>query len=433
MVFVLTDFVSECFWARAIVNEIPSCFRPFIVYVTWLLSAGNGADTGDAGENPYASSPIPRMLRLYYVVILVTEIVLLFQHLEEGVVDVTAFGIGATQMLFAAAALAVLNAPTSARRFKAERKRGMLLFCVHASNAVLVVDVIFSSICIMAGRREEVLSVDLSVKLGFYLFATSLGFFALDQELARTKSELTFVWKIWSIEAIDFITILYGAVKYSADEYGKTDDDAAADDEGPGKHVIRSIWERRYQHFMNWDGALDVYVLSFTLNAVLFGGLASLILARAVRVTQFYDLEDHPRTIAGEHGYAFVATFVFVLDVITDLPVWFVSLITRAYVHNTPLTLNIILNLLALIRGVYITIIACLADPPHHDDQLAPARNLSPFRRSSHRRSRSRRSDDDDEPEAIALTASSYQAIPGDLDEEIPGEQGSTSTPREAS
>ena len=121
--------------------------------------------------------------------------------------DVTAFGIGATQMLFAAAALAVLNAPTSQKH---ARKRTMLVSCIHMSNAVLVVDVIFSSICIMAGRREEVLSVDLSVKLGFYLFATSLGFFALDQELARTKSDLTFVWKIWSIEAIDFITILYG-------------------------------------------------------------------------------------------------------------------------------------------------------------------------------------------------------------------------------
>mmetsp|Transcript_839 Transcript_839/g.2371 ORF Transcript_839/g.2371 Transcript_839/m.2371 type:complete len:427 (-) Transcript_839:131-1411(-) len=408
MPFVLADFVSECFWARAIVNEIPVCFRPFVVYVTWLLSAGNGQEVRDeVAENPYASSPIPRMLRLYYVVILVTTIVLLFQHLEEGVVDVTAFGIGATQMLFAAAALAVLNAPTSKRRVKAERKRRMLLFCVHASNAVLVVDVIFSSICIMAGRREEVLSVDLSVKLGFYLFATSLGFFALDQELARTKSELTFVWKIWSIEAIDFITILYGAVKYSADEYGKENDD-------DGKHILRSIWERRYQHFMNWDGALDVYVLSFTLNAVLFGGLASLILARTIRVTTFYELEEHPRTIAGEHGYAFVATFVFVLDVITDLPVWFVSLITRAYVHNTPLTLNIILNLLALIRGVYITIIACLADPPHHDGDFG-SRSLSPFRRTTSRRMRRRSSEDgdDDEPEAIALTSSSssYQAI----------------------
>ena len=167
-----------------------------------------------------------------------------------------------------------------------------------------------------------------------------------------------------------------GAVKYSGDEYGPLTDDDLQED---SHKLIRSIWERRYQHFRNWDGALDIYVLSFTLNAVLFGGLASLILARTIRVTTFAHLEDVPNpTIAGQHGYAIIATFVFILDVITDLPVWLVSLITRAYVHNTPLTLNIILNLLALVRGVYITIVACLADPPNPGNFLrTPVRNGS--------------------------------------------------------
>ena len=39
------------------------------------------------------------------------------------------------------------------------------------------------------------------------------------------------------------------------------------------------------------------------------------------------------------------------------------SLVTRAYVHNIYLTFNVIVNLLALVRGVYICLVACLLPP----------------------------------------------------------------------
>ena len=64
--------------------------------------------------------------------------------------------------------------------------------------------------------------------------------------------------------------------------------------------------------------------------------------------------------VVGRAGYMFVATYVFALDAVTDLPVWFASLVTRAYVHNLYLTFNVVINLLALVRGIYICLVACL-------------------------------------------------------------------------
>ena len=47
---------------------------------------------------------------------------------------------------------------------------------------------------------------------------------------------------------------------------------------------------------------------------------------------------------------------------------WFATLVTRAYVHNIYLTFNVIVNLLALVRGIYICLVVCLlpaaADAP---------------------------------------------------------------------
>ena len=67
--------------------------------------------------------------------------------------------------------------------------------------------------------------------------------------------------------------------------------------------------------WLDWSPALQVYVAAFALNAVLFGCLASWILVRALTKA-----DDEPTVERG--GYMFVATYVFILDAFTDLPVW---------------------------------------------------------------------------------------------------------------
>ncbi|KAJ1453746.1 hypothetical protein M885DRAFT_588463 [Pelagophyceae sp. CCMP2097] len=313
------------------INEVPVMLRPVVVYAQWLVSTG----FSDSGAD---KDLVPRMVRYYLVVLAGVTIGLLFDHLQEGVADVAAFSVGSAQLLCCAAALAILNS-----EWHTLPRVRLLVWCLHGSTAMLILDIIVSSLAIIDGRTENVISVDLTIKIALYLFVTSLPFFALDRELARDRSRLTFVWKIWTIEAVDFCTILYGAIQYASK---LREDGLPHDISGPQ-------WLRKLDH--GWDRALTTYVVAFVANAVFFGALASAVLARVLRSAVGEGAD-------GSRYYTYVAIYVFVLDAVTDLPVWLVSLVTRAYVHNFCLTFNVLVNLLALVRGVYITLTACLDD-----------------------------------------------------------------------
>ena len=367
---------GECLNMPCFLNDaadIALLARPVCVYGQWILSAGSTSEL-----SPVDPEALPRMLRCYLVLLILTTIVMLFEHLVEGVVDVPAFAISAAQLLCASGALAVLNAPSRWRQTPglARRRNLLLAFFVHSSNVCLIVDVVFSAVCVVGGHTENIVSVDLAVKVALFLFVTSLPFFALDRELAVGRSELTFVWKIWTIEAVDFCTILYGAIDYAQSEraeavaerdvWNREHTDAAAPSDS-GDAADDWEWD---DFWLDWSPALQVYVLAFALNAVLFGCLASWVLVRGVTK---HELED----IVQRSGYMFIATFVFFLDALTDLPVWLASLVTRAYVHNIYLTFNVIVNLLALVRGVYICLVACLMPPGSLKDERGTPRAAS--------------------------------------------------------
>lgn len=319
--------------------------RPLFVYAQWILSAG---------YTPAASvldgQAVPRMLRCHLVLLVLCTIGLLFEHLVEGVVDVPVFALSAVQLLCASGALAVLNAPTRRAASLEGRRKRLLCFFLHASNLTLIADVVFNAVCVVGGHEEDIVSLDLALKVGLFLFVTSLPFFALDRELAASASELTFVWKIWTIEAVDFCTILYGAIDYAQSE---PPFDGGPPGDWPGDRWP-ALWDTLGGR--HWSPALRVYVFAFAANAVLFGVLSSAILVRALT-------KDDGEPIVATRGYMFIATYVFVLDALTDLPVWLASLVTRAYVHNMYLAFNVIINLLALVRGVYICLVACLLPP----------------------------------------------------------------------
>ena len=342
----LADCLSfPCFFGDA--QDVALWGRPICVYAGWLAAAG-----ATDGARPVDAAALPRMLRCHLVLLVVVTIALLFDHLVEGVVDAPAFALSAAQLLAAAGALAALNAPHNrvAPPPALRRRRAALLSAfLWASNACLILDVVFSALCVVGGHEEPVVSLDLAAKVALLLFVTSLPFFALDRELAASRSELTFVWKIWTIEAVDFCTILYGAIDYAAAERRRNAVLGVAPPPGlfdPWGGLWAAPWRA-------WSPALRVYVAAFVANAVLFGGLASGLLARALTACE----DEH---VVGRAGYMFVATYVFALDAVTDLPVWFASLVTRAYVHNLYLTFNVVINLLALVRGIYICLVACL-------------------------------------------------------------------------
>ena len=164
---------------------------------------GAGATDGRGG-----GPALPRMLRCHLVLLVVVTIALLFDHLVEGVVDAPAFALSPAQLLAAGTGgLTHGSQSGAASRRRGARRRGALSAFLWASNACLILDVVFSALCVVGG-----VSLDLAAKVALLLFVTSLPFFALDRELAASRSELTFVSKIWTIEAVDFCTILYGAI-----------------------------------------------------------------------------------------------------------------------------------------------------------------------------------------------------------------------------
>ena len=211
----LADCLSfPCFFSDA--QDVALWGRPICVYAGWLAAAG-----ATDGARPVDAAALPRMLRCHLVLLVVVTIALLFDHLVEGVVDAPAFALSAAQLLAAAGALAALNAPHNrvAPPPALRRRRAALLSAfLWASNACLILDVVFSALCVVGGHEEPVVSLDLAAKVALLLFVTSLPFFALDRELSASASELTFVWKIWTIEAVDFCTILYGTIDYAQSE-----------------------------------------------------------------------------------------------------------------------------------------------------------------------------------------------------------------------
>ena len=306
---MLECLTLPCFFDSA--ADMSLVARPLCVYAQWIVSAGS-----TSAETTVDPTTLPRMLRCHLVLLILVTIVMLFEHLVEGVVDVPAFAISAVQLLCASGALAVLNAPRRNAAGLANRRSALLGCFQHASNVCLIVDVVFSAVCVVGGHTENVVSVDLAVKVALFLFVTSLPFFALDRELAVGRSELTFVWKIWTIEAVDFCTILYGAIDYAQQERsdGEKDLDAWNREHAipAGEPPVNWDWD---DFWLDWSPALQVYVAAFALNAVLFGCLASWILVRALTKA-----DDEPTVERG--GYMFVATYVFILDAFTDLPVW---------------------------------------------------------------------------------------------------------------
>ena len=108
----------------------------------------------------------------------------------------------------------------------------------------------------------------------------------------------------------------YGAIDYAQQERsdGEKDLDAWNREHAipAGEPPVNWDWD---DFWLDWSPALQVYVAAFALNAVLFGCLASWILVRALTKA-----DDEPTVERG--GYMFVATYVFILDAFTDLPVW---------------------------------------------------------------------------------------------------------------
>ena len=230
----------------------------------------------------------------------------------------------------------------------------------------MTADLITSVYVWIVGHSEQLVKIDVGVKISAFLFFTSLPFYSMDKELARLKSPLTFVWKLWFIEAVDFCTMVYGTIRYAHELFGE--DDGGDDGRRLGdKHGDDGDDDGEYFGWDQWDTALRIFFLAFVVNATFFGGLSTYMFCKSLGTKRDARL--------GDGSYKFVAIFVSVLDGITDLPVWVASLTSRAYIGNLPLTFNIVINLLACVRGVYITMTAFIVEDEEAETDTEPPSN----------------------------------------------------------
>ena len=178
--------------------------RDVLNYLAWAVSTG------------YTFSPrlaTARIFRIYLVGFFIAECCLLYLHLLQGVVDSFEFVLGSLELMVCTCSLAL---QTDRQR---SRFAGGLTASVYVGLLLLTTDLVGLAYFWAEGHEAPLVKVDFVVKLAAYFMFTSLPFYAMDKELSIAHSSLTFVWKLWFIEAVDFGTIAFGAIEYAQNEH----------------------------------------------------------------------------------------------------------------------------------------------------------------------------------------------------------------------
>jgi len=71
----------------------------------------------------------------------------------------------------------------------------------------------------------------------------------------------------------------------------------------------------------------------------------------------------------GRTWFAFLTMVVVLLDVATDIPAFFMTIVLGSYKGNIGLTLNLLVNLVALLRVLYLAIYVNAAGARHAHEQ----------------------------------------------------------------
>jgi len=164
--------------------------------------------------------------------------------------------------------------------------------------------------------HSRIAKPELVLKLSLYLYSTSLPFYVLDKALIAARSHAVLTWKIWTVEALNIATILFGATG-------------------------------RENHPDEW---LTIYAIGFGVNVCAFGLISSWMLSRLVANPS----DEHVLNTNYLRIYRNISFSVVVLDLLSDTPVCFSNVKTEIYVNNWVYTANTVANVLAIARGIYI-------------------------------------------------------------------------------
>jgi len=203
---------------------------------------------------------------------------------------------------------------------------------------VQTADVIFLFVLLLnhpfANHRPAFLAQEFWCKISLYLFSSALPFYAIDRHLTEAKSKAILTWKIWIVESVDLMTMVIGVFKIN--------------------ETIDDTW-------------IIPYACCVGANIGLFSILSIYLLARLVRNPEDGTVLDATSLAT----YKFVSITVMAIDGVTDMPTFIATLVSKQYVGNWGLTMNIVINMLAIARAFFIILYAYLLPKPRNNPAAA--------------------------------------------------------------
>lgn len=324
MAFDCGHYAGQC--GGVLANQAMDKGRTILEYLLWVVSSGFTSFFGFEARH----KPIDALYWFTLAMMMFITTILLIVHLQSGIGDVGFFCINAIELFVCTVTLGVVlgfqaavpQAPLLENGETGVAYPRVILPLTVGVIISLGADAMLNAFWRFCGVSEGGIGSDLVMKMMLFVFATSLPFFAIDQSINRKGEALPFLWKVWVIEAIDLVTLFYGSLDLV---------DAKKDDSD------------------GWNTTLIVYYSCICFNIIGIGALTAWLIGKELCDKEFF------------HGFAasryrFIVHFVAVLDGFTDVPVFFLSLYERNYVNNLGLTMNVVINLLSILRAIFILV-----------------------------------------------------------------------------
>merc|ERR1740139_1751244 len=169
-----------------------------------------------------------------------------------------------------------------------------VMVCLAAMHAAEMASYLYSIHAVL-DSESWLPSIGLMLKLGTYIFGTSIAFSCTDA---------SHMWFLWVVEIVDIFTIAVGYAN------------------------------------MGDDMPVQVRIAYFAITAFAIVGFST---------TSSYSLWFLMRKET-EKASNVASYWIWIIDVVTDIPTFAMTLFYKSYVGNVALTINLLLNVIALAR-----------------------------------------------------------------------------------
>lgn len=201
--------------------------------------------------------------------------------------------------------------------------------------AIGVVLLLKTLVAVQTGVNTWLTAADLLVNLVCLLTLTAVPWIQMDLSRADgpeendqedeskrvTRPETGVGWRVWFMEATDAVSLIVGFVQFAK----------------PG---MEASWEH---HLLAFFYFLLVFVFCVGFALLSISGLCGIYGAFHGKLQYTFTRDS-----------LWVIQMVLILDIVTDVPLFAVTLFSRSYVGNAGFTFNVVANVVTILRAVYL-------------------------------------------------------------------------------